>query len=128
MKKNKKDRILNEAIELIKSKKLIRHENVFNLLGISKQTYYNNFPSESEEHIELDNLLRYNRVINKIECHEKWRNSDVPTLQIAWYKLNADLEELKILCNYIEPEEKEVNEDDKIIINLNGIQFTDKAK
>ena len=99
---NKKE-IFEKSVKLTKSKNLFFIEDIIALIGISKPTFYEFFPPESNELNELKKLIEENRVKVKQVIRKKWFDSDNPTSQFALYKLIGTEEERKRLStNYNE--------------------------
>ncbi len=72
-------------------------------LGISRTTFYNFFPPDSDKLNNIKQKLEKNKLTTKHEIRKQWRESDNPTERIALYKLIATPEERKKLSsNYIE--------------------------
>lgn len=72
-------------------------------LGISRTTFYNFFPPESDKLNTIKERLEKNKISTKHQIRQRWSTSANPTEQIALYKLLATPEERKMLAaNYIE--------------------------
>lgn len=96
-----KVKIFEQAKEMIVKHKLFFIEDIVAFLPISKPTFYEYFPIESNEVNELKGLLETNRVELKVSMRSKWYKSNAPALQMALMKLIATPEELKKLAmNY----------------------------
>jgi hypothetical protein len=111
-------KIFEQAKEVIVKHKLFFIEDIVSFLPISKPTFYEYFPVDSNEVNELKELLETNRVSLKVSMRSKWYTSNAPALQMALMKLIATPEELKKLSmQFVESENKNTN-----IISLgNGI-------
>lgn len=72
-------------------------EDIVAFLPISKKTFYEFFPLESNESNELKELLETNRTELKVSMRSKWYKSNAPALQMALMKLIATPDELKRL-------------------------------
>ena len=92
-----KKKILEQAKEMIVKHKLFFVEDIVAFLPISKPTFYEYFPIESNEINDLKELLETNRVTLKVSMRSKWYNSNSPALQMALMKLIGNPEELKKL-------------------------------
>ena len=113
-----KQKIFEQAKEMIVKHKLFFIEDIVAFLPISKPTFYEYFPIESNEVNELKGLLETNRVELKVSMRSKWYKSNAPALQMALMKLIATPEELKKLSmQFIESENvnKNVNTEYKPI-------------
>jgi gentisate 1,2-dioxygenase len=92
-----KKRIFKQAKDMIVKHKLFFIEDVVAFLPISKKTFYEYYPVESDESNELKELLSLNKTELKVSMRSKWYKSNSPALQMALYKLTASQEELKKL-------------------------------
>lgn len=113
-----KQKIFEQSKEMIVKHKLFFIEDIVAFLPISKPTFYEYFPVESNEANELKGLLETNRVELKVSMRSKWYKSNAPALQMALMKLIATPEELKKLSmQFIESENvnKNVNTEYKPI-------------
>lgn len=88
-----KSKIFEKAKEVIVKHKLYFIEDIVSLLPISKKTYYEYFPVDSDESNELRDLLEINRTETKISLRKKWFESDNATLQMGLMKLICNKEE-----------------------------------
>jgi hypothetical protein len=113
-----RNKIFEQAKEVIVKHKLFFVDDIVAFLPISKQTFYDFFPVESDKLDELKGLLEQNRTTLKVSMRSKWYTSNAPALQMALMKLIATPEELKKLSmQFVESENKNTN-----IISLgNGI-------
>ena len=106
-----KQKIFDQAKEMIVKHKLFFVEDIVAFLPISKPTFYEYFPIESNKVNELKELLEQNRVELKVSMRSKWYKSNAPALQMALMKLIATPEELKKLSmQFIESENKNKNQ------------------
>ena len=113
-----KQKIFEQAKEMIVKHKLFFIEDIVAFLPIAKKTFYEYFPIEGNESNELKGLLETNRVELKVSMRSKWYKSNAPALQMALMKLIATPEELKKLSmQFIESENvnKNVNTEYKPI-------------
>jgi hypothetical protein len=92
-----KNKIFEQAKEVTVKHKLFFIEDIVAFLPISKTTFYEYFPPESNETNELKGLLETNRTTLKVSMRSKWYTSNAPALQMALMKLIATPEELKKL-------------------------------
>ena len=92
-----KQKIFEQAKEVIVKHKLFFIEDIVSFLPISKTTFYDYFPIDSNETNELKGLLETNRVELKVSMRSKWYKSNAPALQMALMKLIATPEELRKL-------------------------------
>jgi hypothetical protein len=107
-----KQKIFDQAKEMIVKHKLFFIEDIVAFIPISKKTFYDYFPIESNECNELKGMLEINRTELKVSMRSKWYKSNAPALQMALMKLIATPEELKKLSmQYIESENKNTNFD-----------------
>ena len=89
-----KDKILADALRIIESEGIRKVSELMAYLPISHATFYDWGLDESEE---LQAKINQCRVARKAKMRKKWVESDVPALQIAAYKLEADDDELELL-------------------------------
>ena len=103
-----KKKIFEQAKEMIVKHKLFFIEDIVAFLPISKPTFYEYFPVDSNEVNELKGLLETNRTELKVSMRSKWYKSNAPALQMALMKLIASPEELrKLSMNHQVTEEVE---------------------
>jgi len=103
-----KKKIFEQAKEVTVKNKLFFIEDIVAFLPISKKTFYEYFPLESNESNELKELLDTNRIELKVSMRSKWYKSNAPALQMALMKLIASPEELrKLAMNHVVSEEAE---------------------
>lgn len=101
-------KIFEQAKEAIVKHKLFFVEDIVAFLPISKPTFYDYFPVDSNEINELKDLLETNRTELKVSMRSKWYKSNAPALQMALMKLIATPEELrKLSMNHQVTEEVE---------------------
>jgi hypothetical protein len=118
-----RNKIFEQAKEVIVKHKLFFIEDIVAFLPISKPTFYEYFDINSNEFNELKELLETNRVSLKVSMRSKWYTSNAPALQMALMKLIATPEELKKLSmQFIESENStKINNNIQVeIIEPNG--------
>lgn len=93
-----KDKLFKQALQIAKNKRLIFVEEVIAYLPISKPTFYEYYPKDSNGFNELKRIIDDNKISIKQGLREKWYESDNATLQMALYKLTAREEERKKLA------------------------------
>ena len=106
-----RNKIFEQAKEVIVKHKLFFIEDIVAFLPISKPTFYDYFPINSDEINELKELLDTNKIEIKTSMRSKWYKSDNPTLQLALMKLISTEEELRKLSmqhNKIEQTEQPI--------------------
>ena len=116
-----KQKIFQQAKEMIVKHKLFFIEDIVSFLPIGKTTFYDYFPIDSNETNDLKGLLETNRVELKVSMRSKWYKSNAPALQMALMKLIATPDELKKLSmQYVESDNtnKNTNFDIKELINF----------
>jgi hypothetical protein len=89
-----KQKIFDQAKEMIVKHKLFFIEDIVAFLPISSSTFY---AWEMEKSEELKGLLNQNRVELKVSMRSKWYKSNAPALQMALMKLIATPDELRKL-------------------------------
>lgn len=92
-----RQKIFNQAKEVIKKNRLVFIEDIVAFLPCDKTTFYRFFEVESNEYNELKGLLDLNKTELKVSMRSKWYKSEAPALQLALYKLIASPEEHKAL-------------------------------
>ena len=93
-----KTEIFETAKKKIVEHKLFFVEDIVAFLPISKKTFYEYFPVESDESNELKELLNQNKTELKVSMRSKWYKSNAPALQMALMKLICTDEERKKLA------------------------------
>lgn len=112
-----KQKIYNEILEIIDKEDLTFIEECCAYVGISRETFYRYYPIGSDENDTIKNKLQSRKSKNIHSVTKQWKESDNPTLQIAYVKINGSDEIRKRLSNsYIEKTDMNVNGD--------GTQFT----
>ena len=89
-----KQKIFDQAKEMIVKHKLFFIDDIIAFLPIAKSTFYE---WKMEQSDELKGLLETNRTELKVSMRSKWYKSNAPALQMALMKLIATPEELKKL-------------------------------
>lgn len=103
---NKKE-IYNQAIEAITKNNLFFIEDIVAWLPISKPTFYEFFPPESNELNNLKDLLNTNKIKTKSAIRAKLFKSDKAGELLALYRLICDDDERqKLNQQYIEMRQK----------------------
>lgn len=92
-----KKKMFELALKQIKEKKLVFIAEVIAFTGMSKQGFYNMFPTGGDDHAAIMDAMTMNRVEIKASMRAKWYKSNSPALQVSLMKLMADEEELKKL-------------------------------
>jgi hypothetical protein len=102
-----KQKIFDQAKEMIVKHKLFFIEDIIAFLPIAKSTFYE---WKMEQSDELKGLLETNRTELKVSMRSKWYKSNAPALQMALMKLIATPEELKKLSmQFVESENTNKN-------------------
>lgn len=91
------EELYNESIKAIDDNGLFWVDDIIAYLPCSKPTFYEHFPSESDELNELKERLYKNRISLKVKLRKKWEDSDNATLQMGLMKLIAEDDERKKL-------------------------------
>jgi len=92
-----KQKIFEQAKEMIVKHKLFFIEDIVAFLPISKPTFYEYFNIDSNEFNDLKGLLETNRTELKVSMRSKWYKSNAPALQMALMKLICNDEERRML-------------------------------
>lgn len=90
----KKKKIFDQALKVIKNKEVVFMEDLISYLPIVKSTFYDYFPNGSNESNTIKEAIDKNKVDIKSELRNKWRFDNNATTQIALYKLLANESEL----------------------------------
>lgn len=112
----KKEELINQSIEAIKSNEILFIEELVSYLPCSMKTFYN---YKLQDLQDIKEQLERNRIMKKIGLREKWYNSENATLQIALYKLLANENEYNRLTNQSNETQSQIAEPPQIIIRLN---------
>ena len=95
-----KNEIFERAKEIIKSDvDIVFIEDLIIELGISKPTFYDYYPINSNEINEIKDLILKNKTTTKKFLRNKWKDSDNATLNICLYKLLSSEEERELLSD-----------------------------
>jgi hypothetical protein len=113
-----KNKIFEQAKEMIVKHKLFFVEDIVAFLPISKKTFYEYYPVESNESNELKELLETNRTELKVSMRSKWYKSNSPALQMALMKLIGNQEELRRLSMSFQDITSDGKEVKGTVINL----------
>ena len=119
-----KNKIYEDAMELIKTKKLFFIEDVVTLLPCNKTTFYDFFKVESNELNTIKELLDKNKIEIKNGLRNKWYNGNNPLTQMALYKLIGTEEEYHRIAS-TKTENKNINIEKPI---FNGIDINVENK
>jgi len=92
-----KQKIYEQAKEVIVKHKLFFVEDIVAFLPCGKSYFYETFSVDSHEMDELKELLNQNRTELKVSMRSKWYKSNAPALQMALMKLICNDEEIKKL-------------------------------
>lgn len=76
---------------------------------ISKGFFYEIFPPEGKEAIELKEKLTQNKINKKLALRKKWADSDNATLNLNLYKLLSNEHERRLLADKVENENTNMN-------------------
>lgn len=105
-----REQIFEQAKSVTVENNLFFIEDIVAYLPIGKTTFYDYFPTDSNEMNELKEILELNRVSLKVKMRKKWEDNPAPALQMALMKLIATPEELKKLSmQFVESENTNVN-------------------
>jgi hypothetical protein len=89
--------IFEQAKQAILENSLYFIEDIVAYLPISKKTYYEYFPVESDESNELKDLLSENKIKMKVKLRQKLSKGEKASEILALYKLICSDEERKAL-------------------------------
>jgi hypothetical protein len=88
-----KDKLYQQAEKAIKENDLFFVEDIVAFLPCSKTTFYDYFPSNSDELNNLKELLETNKITTKAKIRKKLFKSDKASELLALYRLIATQEE-----------------------------------
>ena len=115
-----RNKIFEQAKEVIVKHKLFFVEDIVSFLPISKPTFYDFFKTDSNEFNDIKDLLEKNRVEVKSAMRSKWFKSENPTLQVSLMKLICtDDERKKLSMTHSVVEDVTPQAPKKIIIKVN---------
>ncbi len=99
-----KTKIFEQAKQLISSNKSVFFiEDIIAYLPLSKPTFYEFYPVESNELNELKELLEKNKVVEKLEIRSKLKKGEKAAELLSLYRLICTNEERQMLNQqYIE--------------------------
>lgn len=83
-----------EALQAIKRHKLVFVTDVVQMLPCSEATFYNHKLDKLET---IKNALNLNKIEDKVSLRKKFKQSDNPTLMLAYYKLIGTEDERQAL-------------------------------
>ncbi len=115
-------KIYNQALDLIEKKKLFFIEDVVTLLPISKKSFYEWYPIDSNECNTIKEALDKNKIDVKNGLRNKWYNGNNPLTQMALYKLIGTEEEYHRIAS-TKTENKNINIEKPL---FNGIDLNVK--
>ena len=96
-------------LKAIKENRLFYMNDIPVFTGIAKDTLYNHFPPQSDQHKRITEALLDERTRLKVSMRAKWYQSDAPALQMGLYKLIGDEEERKRLSQQYIKQEGSIN-------------------
>jgi len=103
-----RNKIYQQALDLIEKKKLFFIEDVVCLLPCDKTTFYRFFEVESNEYNTIKEGLEKNKIEIKNGLRNKWYNGNNPLTQMALYKLIGTEEEYHRIAS-TKTENKNIN-------------------
>lgn len=108
--------LFERALKTIETKKPKSITDLIAWMGISRETFYVKFPTESNSHKSIVEAICTEKAKIKGAMLQKWVGGNNATLQIAAYRLLADSDELRALS--MQTQEIELPEDTEIKINI----------
>ena len=89
-----RDKVYQQAIEIAKEPDVYFISDIIASLAITRPTFYDYFPENSDKLNNLKTILEQNRKVTKQKLRKRWNSDEsAPVLQIALYKLIADEDE-----------------------------------
>lgn len=118
-----KAKIIADALEIIEREGVRKVTELIAYLPISHSTFYE---WELDKSDELAAKINACKIARKAKMRRKWLASDVPALQIAAYKLEADSEEIDLLSTSRVKQETDVNITGlpAIVLDFGGVKDT----
>lgn len=113
-----RNKIYQQALDLIEKKKLFFIEDVVTLLPCTKSTFYDFFPIDSNELNTIKEGLDKNKIEVKNGLRNKWYNGNNPLTQMALYKLIGTEEEYHRIAS-TKTENKNINIEKPIFEGIN---------
>ncbi len=108
------------VIKAITENNLYFIEDIITMLPCSKATFYEYFPSNSDELNKIKEMIEMNKVAQKVKMRKKWGDSDNATLQMALMKLiSTDDERKRLAVSYVESKTTQTN------VDLSGLSTDD---
>lgn len=95
-----REAIYNQALKVVKDNNLVFIEDIVAYLPISKPTFYEFFPVDSDEFNAIKSEIENNKIRTKQSMRSKWYKSSNATLQISLMKLICTDEERKKLSQH----------------------------
>jgi len=97
------EKLFTDAINIMTNDEaIIFMEEVIVELGITKETFYNHFPNNSDKLDELKDCLQKNKIKIKRKLRKKWEDSNSAALMICAYKLSSNENERRLLADRTE--------------------------
>jgi len=87
-----------DALKAIEQYNLYFFEDVCAYIGIHKSTFYDHFPTDSDDYNAIKDALQRNKIRTKISLRAKLHNSNSPTGWLALYKLLCTEDERRRLA------------------------------
>lgn len=91
------DALYEQALEEIEKNNLFFFSDVYAYLGISHDSFYRFFPTDSERYETIKDRLNKNAMKTKVSIRSKLHKSTSPTGLLALYKLLATDDERRAL-------------------------------
>lgn len=115
-----REKLYTQAIKAIGDNNLFFIEDIITMLPCAKATFYEYFPSGSDELNNIKEMIEMNKVAQKVKMRKKWGDSDNATLQMALMKLiSTDDERKRLAVSYIESKTTQTN------VDLSGLSTDD---
>lgn len=116
--------LYKKIFDIIKKKEPIFIEELAVFCGISKPTFYEYFPVDSNEFNSIKEAMNEIKIAKKKMLQQKWLMTDNATLNIAAYKLLSTKEERGLLAD-----RQDINVDGEVQLKTMGTitrKVTDK--
>lgn len=93
------NKLYEDAVKATENPNVYFIEDVIALMGISKPTFYEHFPIDSNEINDIKDALTKNKISKKVELRQRLSQGDKAAEILALYKLIGTEEERKKLSS-----------------------------
>ncbi len=102
--------VFEQAKKAVTDNTLYFIEDIIAYIPISKFTFYNFFPVDSNEYNELKGIIEQNKIATKNKLLKRWQESENPTLELATMRIvGGEGIRRKLSTNYVQHSGDEEN-------------------